>query len=181
MMKVRSAVRIRIHMPSHGMTLPSSEVGLAQAEIDVFEPAARHFCSSDNSSSVEYGAPASDASAPCSADIAQAVRHIFQRLPSTSCHLPSCLRRLGQAFALFRLLGEVSLSDSQHSLTSLFSSGSTRITLPDLTCTTRLAPRPSCGLTDLRAIIQVRRCSGTAWMSRRRPGTGRSCCPTVRN
>ena len=49
------------------------------------------------------------------------------------------------------------MSDSQHSLTASFSSGSTRITRSCLTCTTRLEPRPQCGLTDLRRVSsQVR-------------------------
>ncbi|MBV6407478.1 MAG: hypothetical protein EFKGCFLK_01040 [Rhodocyclaceae bacterium] len=42
------------------------------------------------------------------------------------------------------------MSDSQHSLTSSFSSGRTRRTRSCLTWTIRLAPRPSCGLTDFR-------------------------------
>ncbi len=42
------------------------------------------------------------------------------------------------------------MSDSQHSLTSSFSKGSTRLTTSCLVWTIRLAPRESCGLTDLR-------------------------------
>src|SRR6266700_2361887 len=43
-----------------------------------------------------------------------------------------------------------SLSESQHSLIASFSSGTTRITRSPLTWTTRLLPRLSWGLTDLR-------------------------------
>ncbi len=43
-----------------------------------------------------------------------------------------------------------SLSEIQHSLIASFSNGRTRITRLFFTCTTRLAPTESCGLTDLR-------------------------------
>jgi hypothetical protein len=71
---------------------------------------------------------------------------------STSCQRPSRLtigavRRSGEFSASYE---KRSRSASQHSLTASFSSGSTRMTRFWITCTTRFAPTPSCGETDLR-------------------------------
>jgi hypothetical protein len=71
---------------------------------------------------------------------------------STSCQRPSrfsigAVRRSGELSASYE---KRSRSDSQHSLTASFSSGSTRMTRFWITCTTRFAPTPSCGETDLR-------------------------------
>ncbi len=92
--------------------------------------------------------------APCSAWICLKPLATYSSAvcQSTACHWPPCLiigcvRRSSPFSASYE---KRSRSAIQHSLTSSFSSGTTRITWLLLTWTIRLAPVESCGLTDLR-------------------------------
>ena len=71
---------------------------------------------------------------------------------SVACHSPFCLTIgcVSRSSLFTDSYEKRSRSAIQHSLTSSFSSGTTRITRFDLTWTIRLAPVLSCGLTLLR-------------------------------
>ena len=101
------------------------------------------------------------ACAPCSARICVRLRATYSSavVQSTGVHSPACLIiGVVSRSALLRPRYEKrSRSASQQSLTAAFSSGSTRMTWWFLTCTIRLAPVLSCGLTlFLRDSSQVR-------------------------
>ena len=113
------------------------------------------FCNKLISSNVEYGAAsAAMASAPCCLLMFCKPRATYSNAvcQSVVCHLPPCFN-IGavKRSELFKPSYEKrSRSDNQHSLTASFSKGTTRITVEPFTCTTKFAPRLSCGLTDLR-------------------------------
>jgi hypothetical protein len=93
-------------------------------------------------------------------DLGRAARNVVERRgPVDRFHAPpwriiGVVRRSAPLKASYE---NRSRSASQHSLTSSFSSGTTRITCAPLTWTIRLAPVESCGLTlFLRDSSQVR-------------------------
>jgi len=86
------------------------------------------------------------------ADFREGSRNVLERrLQSTSRQCPASFSiAAGAAPRVEALVEKRSRSESQHSFSSSFSSGSTRITRFCLTCTMRFEPRLSCGLTDFR-------------------------------
>ena len=142
-----------------------------------------------SSSSVACGdASAPIASAPCVlATSRKRVRDVIERdvpfdfLPFAVRLIIGLVRRSARIQAPRRR--KRSLSDSQHSLMSSFSSGSTRMTRSMLDLHDQVAAQAvvRADRVAARQFPGAGRRSGRASRSARRPGTGRSCCPTVPN